>query len=1360
MPQATRQYDLVIGLDLHVVTPPPPAVPIPMLTPFVGFFFDAKEAFTASVEINGRVRVTAGSAARMVPRHIPLGGVFVKPPPSDGEMFMGSSTVLCDGEPQGQQFLPVLTCQDIGMPAPSRQGKASRPGMYLPKAFALPSPLPGAPVLVGGMPTVSAMSLASKVVGPAAARLRDAFLKSAQGAHLNRTLRHTSVYLRKHANRLFRRLRTGDPAHDANLTWARNKVSRWICTVTGHPVDVATGKVFTDFVDFTLPGPLPFALERVWYSCSRYDGPLGHGWHASFDMALARDERALGVRLGDGRVRLFPALKLGQSHFDEQERLTLERHELGYRLTDGPLHYDFLGEGELLPLARIEDRDGARVCFLYEGGRLRTIVDSGGRLWTFHHMGERLSALEGPHPTHEDERTVYARWAYDEAGNLVEARDALGHRQRFAYRERLLVRETLKSGMSFHFSYDEQERCVRTWGDGGLYDHKLSYDPLFQRTTVENSLGHKAIYEHDGAMVHRRTDALGNVCCTEYDSGYRVTASVDELGQRTTHTYDARGNRTSTVLPDGATTSVEYANDLPVRAVDPNGAEWTWDYDPRGRELVRRDPLGHEAHRQYGERGLMMSDDRHFTYDAQGNLASVVDAHGACTRLSHDLLGRVVAVEDARGARQVRTLDLRGRPTEVREPDGNVRALAHDADDNLVHVKDANSEVRLTYSGMSRLAARSEAGTTVHFQYDTEEQLIGVINEHGLAYRFELGPTGHVDLERGFDGLTRRYHRDRAGRVTRVVRPAQRWTTYAHDAVGRVTEVEHFDGTKESYLYRGDGALLSASNDDTSVDFERDALGRSVRETQAWSWDERAGRGWVASEYDMRGARLRMHSSLGVDQHIERDSLGDVKAIAETSSGFSVRFERDPLGAELARAVGHVRSLWMRDVFGRPLTHVIENDDGPLRAVGYQWSANDRLSTQIDSMRGPTRYRHDARGYPALAHYPDGKIDVRIPDAVGNLYRSETRDDRTYGAAGELLRMHDARGETHYSYDPEGNLVTKHEPDGATWHYAWNGAGRLRAVTRPDGSEVTFRYDSFARRVAKTYRGQTTHWLWDGDVPLHEWVEGNLQTLGDAPTREREAELEAHLQRDRGTKKRPITWLFEPASFAPLARVHGSTAQPILCDYLGTPVLITDETGQREWSADTDTHGNLRNLESLRAHIPFRWPGQYEDAETGLSYNRYRYYDPGGGQYASQDPIGLAGGMRPHAYVDDPLAWVDPLGLSGQGGCGTSSNSSSLTPRAARRLAMRKAGIPTTQQPLSQQSTRVPSSYAAGGRQYTYELASPGGGTSQASVQHSLTDRMEGHGPHWEAGPTKPGGQTDPLGRPRLLGGQKVKVDE
>lgn len=60
---------------------------------------------------------------------------------------------------------------------------------------------------------------------------------------------------------------------------------------------------------------------------------------------------------------------------------------------------------------------------------------------------------------------------------------------------------------------------------------------------------------------------------------------------------------------------------------------------------------------------------------------------------------------------------------------------------------------------------------------------------------------------------------------------------------------------------------------------------------------------------------------------------------------------------------------------------------------------------------------------------------------------------------------------------------------------------------------------------------------------------------------------------------------------------------------------------------------------------PFKYQGQYHDAETDLYYNRFRYYDPDSGNYLSQDPIGLNGGMFLYAYVYDTNSWVDVFGL-------------------------------------------------------------------------------------------------------------------
>jgi RHS repeat-associated protein len=62
-------------------------------------------------------------------------------------------------------------------------------------------------------------------------------------------------------------------------------------------------------------------------------------------------------------------------------------------------------------------------------------------------------------------------------------------------------------------------------------------------------------------------------------------------------------------------------------------------------------------------------------------------------------------------------------------------------------------------------------------------------------------------------------------------------------------------------------------------------------------------------------------------------------------------------------------------------------------------------------------------------------------------------------------------------------------------------------------------------------------------------------------------------------------------------------------------------------------------------HQPLRYQGQYCDEETGLHYNRHRYYDPDIGRFLTQDPIGLSGGINLYLYAPNPRGWIDPLGL-------------------------------------------------------------------------------------------------------------------
>jgi len=178
----------------------------------------------------------------------------------------------------------------------------------------------------------------------------------------------------------------------------------------------------------------------------------------------------------------------------------------------------------------------------------------------------------------------------------------------------------------------------------------------------------------------------------------------------------------------------------------------------------------------------------------------------------------------------------------------------------------------------------------------------------------------------------------------------------------------------------------------------------------------------------------------------------------------------------------------------------------------------------------------------------------------------------------------------------------------------------LAKVIRPDGTEIVFKYDPLGRRIEKKMPETTKYFIWDGNNPLHEWEDGN--SLRDL-----------------------VTWVFNDG-FVPTAKLTNGGNYSIVSDYLGTPVEAYDAEGVRVWSAELDIFGRVKEFAGEVDFVPFRYQGQYADIETGLYYNRFRYYDPDTGQYTQQDPIGLAGNNPTlYGYVHDPNAWIDPFGL-------------------------------------------------------------------------------------------------------------------
>jgi len=171
--------------------------------------------------------------------------------------------------------------------------------------------------------------------------------------------------------------------------------------------------------------------------------------------------------------------------------------------------------------------------------------------------------------------------------------------------------------------------------------------------------------------------------------------------------------------------------------------------------------------------------------------------------------------------------------------------------------------------------------------------------------------------------------------------------------------------------------------------------------------------------------------------------------------------------------------------------------------------------------------------------------------------------------------------------------------------------------TTKNGQATTYTYDPLGRRISKTDTFGTTRYLWAGDQMVQE-QRNNLKE----------------------------TYVFEPENFKPVAQVVDGKTYHYHLDHLGTPRELTDDQGKIVWKVRYKTYGNVAVKEVEEVENNLRFQGQYFDEETGLHYNRFRYYNPNTGQFITQDPIGLLGGVNNYQYAPNPVGWVDPFGLS------------------------------------------------------------------------------------------------------------------
>ncbi|EFC1881637.1 rhs element protein RhsD, partial [Escherichia coli] len=876
--------------------------------------------------------------------------------------------------------------------------------------------------------------------------------------------------------------------------------------------------------------------------------------------------------------------------------------------------------------------------YLYEQDRI-TVTDSLNRREVLHTEGG--AGLKRVVKKELADGSV-TRSGYDAAGRLTAQTDAAGRRTEYGLNvvSGDITDITTPDGRETKFYYNDGNQLTAVVYPDGL-ESRREYDEPGRLVSETSRSGETVRYRYDDAhseLPATTTDATGSTRQMTWSRYGQLLAFTDCSGYQTRYEYDRFGQMTAVHREEGISLYRHYDNRGRLTSVkDAQGRETRYEYNAAGDLTAVITPDGNRSETQYDAWGKAVSTTqggltRSMEYDAAGRVISLTNENGSHSDFSYDALDRLVQQGGFDGRTQRYHYDLTGKLTQS-EDEGLITLWHYDASDRITHRTvngDPAEQWQYDEHGWLTTLSHTSEGhrVSVHYGYDDKGRLTG---ERQTVENPETGEllwqheTKHAYNEQGL-----------ANRVTPDSLPPVEWLTY------------------------GSGYLAGMKLGGTPlVEYTRDRLHReTVR-----SFGSRAGSNAayeLTSTYTPAGQLQSQHlNSLVYDRDYGWNDNGDLVRISGPRQtreyGYSATGRLESVRT-LAPDLD-IRIPYATDPAGNRLPDPELHPDSTLTA----WPDN--------------RIAEDAH---YVYHYDEyGRLTEKTDLIPAGVIRTD--DERThhyhYDSQHRLvfytrIQHGEPLVESRYLYDPLGRRMAKRvwrrerdltgwmslsrKPE-VTW-YGWDGdrlttvqtdTTRIQTVYEPGSFTPLIRVETENGEREKAQRRSLAETLQqEGSENGHGVVfPAELVRLLDR--------LEEEIRADRVSSE-SRAWLaqcgltveqlarqVEP-EYTPARKVHFYH-----CDHRGLPLALISEDGNTAWRGEYDEWGNQLNEENPHhLHQPYRLPGQQHDEESGLDYNRHRYYDPLQGRYITQDPIGLAGGWSLYAYPLNPVQHVDPLGLS------------------------------------------------------------------------------------------------------------------
>lgn len=997
-----------------------------------------------------------------------------------------------------------------------------------------------------------------------------------------------------------------------------------------------------------LGAPRTFAYEQ--HRLVRHTDRVGLSFHYAFD-----PQGRVVHSWGDGGLYDY--------HF-EYDALLRET-----RVTDSLGHLSVVKFDEnQLPLCEIDPLDGVTLFEYDDFGRTVAVTDPEGLRTAFAYDAQGnlvcLTRADGTSIQMEydlDDHMVSLRtpdggiWVqcYDPTGLLVEQRDPAQATTKFKYSTQGQLVEQVNARLAATRIRYDRHGLVSEVTDALGHSRYFEHDPIGRLCIQRDGLGSASEYDYDakGRLLKIR-DVLGGAILCEYDAEDNLIRYTDEAGASTRIAYTGIGQVSHRIQPDGSTVKFRYdSEEQLVEVVNQRGETYQVLRDALGRVVEEIDYWGQA---------------KQFEYDSAGRLTGSTDPLGQRVSFQSDKLGRITrrSFPDVQRPGAVThehfSYDPRGRLIELRNTHRTVNRV-YDAVGYLIEETQDGFHVGFSYDAVgNRVLRETSAGNVVRAEYDACDRAIGVLINDAAPILIERDALGRATRERLSAELVRCFEYDgrsllTAQAVERDARPLFE-VRYDYDLTGNLARRSDSENGTDEYRYDAVGRILQHTDpkgrvDRFLVDHAGDRLRTEVRQTQARKlvggegepqpqWTREGSLDGVRYVFDRAGDLIstRALDSSAPDQ---TELIWDAnhRLASSRRNGRVTHYGYDPIGRRVFKR-GPTHTTWFFWDGDALLAEVRQSNDAPDAAP--VWVNNvASLTERRRRQRRIAELHSKAREY---VYYPETFVPLALIDPAvervdckGAEFTAAIRGEGPFVWPEHAVLADVTQGSEAALPTVPATSSSDHGTAAAPLRVLGGGMGklggvRLGALTHPERSnaagESSSRSDSGglggldvgnalvspkAPRIAAPPAGHGAD-TYDG-----------LQ-VSVAPTPTDVAPHEGSLAGDPAAQVKAI-----------LLYVN---------DTNGCPNRLLNLTGKAVWAAQLSAWAEVRSISVELVCNNLRLQGQYFDEETGLNYNRYRYFDPKLGQFIGQDPLTLQAGENLYEFAPSAVNWMDALGLS------------------------------------------------------------------------------------------------------------------